>query len=130
MKMISVTATGASAPTSLTRSVLIFDLAPVSGANQGRTGVSYTFSADLSPEATSLPVKYVWQASGLTDVVHNNQSTTDSASFLWTTPGTKTVTVTATVAGQSVTKSRTISIAEVEPSGYQVYLPLVVSATP
>lgn len=126
-KMIAITASGLSAPTGMTRSVVVFDVA-ASGANKGKVGVSYTFSAEISPDDTWLPVRYTWKSTGNADVVQDGWGTAHSVSLKWTTPGTKTVTVTATVAGESVTTTRSIVIEASGPTSYGLFLPLIVDS--
>jgi hypothetical protein len=96
-KTIAATASVSNALASATRLVLALDVS-ASGPLQGDTNVPYTFDAALLPADTALPVTFTWQATGQTPFsTPPNQDTTDSETFTWTTPGAKTITVTATI---------------------------------
>ncbi|HOT92686.1 MAG TPA: hypothetical protein PLN71_14070 [Anaerolineae bacterium] len=82
-----------------TRTALVYDVT-ASGLTQGDTNHAYTFNAAIAPEITIFPITYTWEATDKTPIVHANlYQTYDSAAFTWTTPGTKTITITAAIAG-------------------------------
>jgi hypothetical protein len=123
VKLVMVRATGATAPAGATRAVLVFNVA-LSGPATGSVGASYTFNAALAPEDRLIPdVTYRWQATGQADVAHPGLAATDSATFSWGTGGAKTITVTATIAGEAAAATHTISLPGLDRF---VYLPVVV----
>lgn len=97
----------------------------VSGPASGYTGTLtlYTFTAVVTPSNTTPPITYTWQATEQSPVVTTTDAINHGVAFAWTTPGTKTITVTARNCGNSDTATHTISIkAGVQ---YKLYLPLV-----
>jgi hypothetical protein len=64
------------------------------GAADGLVHLPYTFLANVQPVTTTLPVTYTWEATDQTPVIHAN-TFRDEASFTWSQPGTKMITVTA-----------------------------------
>jgi hypothetical protein len=86
----------------------------ISGPTDGVVGESYTFEATTSPPAATPPFTYTWSP------VPDGGQGTDVATYSWTTPGTKTITVTVENAGGTATGTRDIVIAD-----HKVYLPLV-----
>ncbi|MCB9420124.1 MAG: hypothetical protein H6667_09980 [Ardenticatenaceae bacterium] len=91
------------------------------GAAKGLVQTPYTFLANVLPVTTTLPVKYIWQA---TDQIPVTQTNTfrDEFSFIWSQPGTKTITVTAqNEAGIIVQSTHSIFI-----DWRRVYLPVIV----
>jgi len=121
-KTVLITSAGGGASASATRAVIAFNAA-VSGPTEGDPGQPYTFNANLSPASTSLLVDYHWTASDQTTVDHLGKGTSDSVSFTWATAGLKTVSLTATISGQSAQFVRLIDIGG---SSLYIYLPLVV----
>jgi hypothetical protein len=81
----------------------------LSGPASGITGASYTFSASVTPSSASTPITYVWEATGQTPVTHT-AGLSDTVAFTWTSPGAKTIIVTATNAGGTVTNAHLITI--------------------
>jgi len=69
-----------------------------------------TFTATVSPSQATLPIDYVWEASDLSPVTHSSDSTIDTASFSWSEPGYKTITVEATNDGGSASDSHTVMV--------------------
>jgi hypothetical protein len=83
-------------------------------------------TAVAQPVSTTQPITYTWQATGQTAVVQTG-GLTDTASFNWVNPGTKTITVTAANGVSVVTDVITIEIEPiiiVDPV-WQLYLPFV-----
>ena len=97
----------------------------VTGTTTGYGFVNYTFTADTTPADVILPVTYDWAVtdqSGTTNI--GLQSNT--ASFIWTTTGTKTIVVTATNSAGAISSTTF----DVEIGGGILYLPLVIRNTP
>jgi len=81
------------------------------GPTTGSTGITYTFSALVSPITTTLPITYVWETAGQPPLVNGEVLTvTNSASFSWENSGSQTITVTAENSGEVVTGTRTIAL--------------------
>jgi len=123
-QIITVTATNAGGMVSNTHAINV-SVPPASvvitGPANGIVQSSYTFTATVSPVTTTLPITYVWQASGQSPVTPaGSPSHTDAVTFTWSTTGTQTITVTAMNAGGSVTSTYTVTLYPV-----QVYLPVV-----
>jgi 5-hydroxyisourate hydrolase-like protein (transthyretin family) len=67
----------------------------ISGPTTGYMQTNYTFNATVSPVTATMPITYVWQATGQSPVTHSGGGLGDSVNFTWLTPGIKTITVTA-----------------------------------
>lgn len=123
-KRITLTATDGVTSAHTTRAALVYDVT-ASGSTQGDTDRAYTFSAAIAPEITIFPITYTWEATDRAPLVHANlYQTYDSAAFTWTMPGTKTITITAAMAGAT-----TYDVHEIVIKGLvldkHVFLPLV-----
>ncbi len=107
-----------------TRAALVYDVT-ASGLTQGDTNHTYTFNAAISPEITIFPITYTWEATDKAPLVHANlYQAYDSAAFTWTMPGTKTVTVTAAIAGATTSSVHLINIEGLVLDKF-IFLPLV-----
>lgn len=82
----------------------------ISGPSLAATGQAVTFNAALAPPDTTAPITYTWSATGLPDIVHSSSALTDSASFTWTAPGAKTVSLTATNTGGSASANHNLTL--------------------
>jgi hypothetical protein len=91
----------------------------LTGPGAGWVGEDYTFTATIQPSRATTPIAYTWQATGLPPVTQEG-GTVETVVFNWTTPGTKTVTVTASNPGSSVSQSVIIDV-----SPRTTYLPFV-----
>lgn len=84
---------------------------------------SYTFTASVRPVTATLPITYVWEATGLA-----NQTSTggveNSVQFTWSSPGAKTVKVTASNRLGSKSDTYAVTIVE-ETRDFYIYLPLL-----
>lgn len=90
----------------------------------GAVGQAFTWRAALvGPGFNGENFTYTWSATDLTPIVHNGRGMTDTATFLWTTPGLKRVTVTVAGLGTPFSAVYTIRV------GYPVYLPLALKAS-
>ncbi|MGC9393399.1 MAG: hypothetical protein ACP5J4_00940 [Anaerolineae bacterium] len=123
-KRITLTATDGAASASAVRATLVYSVG-VSGLAQGDTNHAYTFDAVISPEISSFPITYTWEATDKASIVHADlYQTSDSSTFTWTMPGTKTITVTAAIAG-----AVTYDVHEINIEGLvldkHIFLPLV-----
>jgi trimeric autotransporter adhesin len=73
----------------------------IGGPITGIAERSYTLTATVSPITDTLPITYIWQADGQASVSHTS-GLTDTAAFSWNTPGTRTITVTASNSNGSI----------------------------
>ena len=94
-----------------------FEPLPVNGVTiEGRTigivGVTYTFTATVNPISTTLPIEYIWQASGQAPVTHSG-GLTDTVDYVWMIPGNQTIAITATNTSGTVTNTHSITITDV-----------------
>lgn len=123
-KRITLTTTDGVTSAHTTRAALVYDVT-ASGLTQGNTDHAYTFNAAIAPEITIFPITYTWEATDKAPVVHANlYQTYDSAAFTWSIPGTKTITITAAMAGAT-----TYDVHEIVIKGLvldkHIFLPLV-----
>ncbi len=95
----------------------------VQGITAGVVHTSYPFTATISPPTAaesfmfydppygSHPVVYAWETNGQEPVTHTRQQT-DVVPFIWDTPGTKVIYVTASNSQGSVTTRHIVTIRE------------------
>jgi hypothetical protein len=107
--------------------------APISvtpiGPALGVVGHSYTFTATVSPLNATLPITYVWQATGQTAQTHTGRGTNDTATFTWPSgvTGVKTITVTVSNRAGTAHGSNTILITQTPiVFNHWVYLPAII----
>jgi len=81
----------------------------ISGPTTGLVQVGYPFTATVSPITATLPITYVWQASGQSPVT-NTADLSDVVTFTWSTTGSQTITVTAMNAGGTVSDTHATAI--------------------
>jgi CSLREA domain-containing protein len=93
----------------------------IDGPTTGDVQGSYTFTATSSPISATLPITYIWQATGHMSVTHTS-GLTDTIVYTWTLPGTQVLTVTATNILSMVSDTHVITTTE--PMEY-LYLPLI-----
>jgi CSLREA domain-containing protein len=84
----------------------------ITGSNEGVIGESYTFTATIEPFYSTLPVEYSWQARGQIPITHTG-GLSDTVAYIWDSPGTQVITVTATNFGGMVIDTQTITITDV-----------------
>lgn len=94
------------------------------GPITGTVGINHTFTTTVTPITTTIPLTYVWSATGQATITQTN-NLSDTVSFLWDTVGNKTVTVTASNTMGAVTTTVNIPIYDVGMTGRRVYLPVV-----
>lgn len=93
----------------------------VTGPVTGTVQIEYTFTADVTPPGATIPITYEWSVTDQTALSQVNMLS-DTAGFIWTTSGTKTIVVTATnSAGMAVSAPFTINIEADET----IFLPLL-----
>ncbi len=97
----------------------------VSGPASGVVSDTYTFTATSLPGTASLPLTFIWQATGPSRIVtDSNTGRTSVVSFTWFISGMQYITVTArNAAGQAVGYD-SIDIQPRAVIWYYVYLPL------
>ena len=122
-KTLTVTATNVGGTVTGTHVITIrapLTTVDVSGPTAGVVHTGYTFTAAAGPVTATLPITYVWQATGQSPVTHANVMTvTDATTFTWNMGGAKVITITATNAVNAVFDTHVITIR------YRLYLPLV-----
>jgi hypothetical protein len=122
VKTITVTASNMSGVASGTHTITV-SVPPgsvgIDGAALGNIDVPHAFTATVSPPTTTLPITYTWQAEGQSEVVMTTSAVDHTAWFTWSTPGLKSITVTAANVGGIVTGTHAITI-NVPPGGVDV----------
>lgn len=88
---------------------LIWLRVSISGPTTGTVNAAQTFTATVAPTLATTPITYVWQASGQSLVTHT-RGLSDTASFIWTQPGTQVITVTVTNVVSTVVATHVITI--------------------
>jgi uncharacterized repeat protein (TIGR01451 family) len=81
----------------------------ISGPTTGGVNAPHTFVATVSPITTTMPITYIWQATGQSPVTHTNERS-DSVAFTWHTTGTQAITVTAINISGTVASTHAITI--------------------
>jgi hypothetical protein len=92
----------------------------IAGPTLGQPNQTYTFQAAPTPGDATQPVTYSWSPQPLSG------QGTPSASYRWTTPGTRSISVDAENCGGKGTDSHKINLGEWE----KVYLPMVLRQVP
>jgi len=121
-KTITVTASNAVGMATDTHEITIY-IPPsgveVTGPTEGAIDTIYSFDAAVSTSTTSQPLSYIWEATGQSSVTHSGADLDDTASFSWSTPGTKTITVTASNPGGTVAATHSIDV-KAPPAGVTI----------
>ena len=84
----------------------------IGGATQGITDTHYTFNATIAPTNATPPITYTWEATGQSPVSGQQSAVT----YTWSTPGWKTITVTAENCESSVMDTHLVSITVPAPT--------------
>ncbi len=93
------------------------EVVSLDGPTLGIVATPYTFTAAVEPISVTLPITYVWQATGQTPVTHTDvMSITDMFSFTWNVTSTQSITVTATNLLTSRSGTHTIAISDSLPA--------------
>jgi hypothetical protein len=79
------------------------------------------FTSLVDPISNTLPLTYSWQIIDQPPITHT-VALTDTVGFVWESPGTYDITITATNLAGTVSDTHVITIA---PSTYEIYLLLV-----
>ncbi len=83
----------------------------ISGPAKGAINTDYQFAVTTTPVTVTRPITYEWQTTGQSPVRHENvDSRNDTVTFNWDTPGTKTITATATNAGGTFSQTYEVNI--------------------
>jgi len=96
----------------------------LSGPSSGQVGQAYNFEAATLPVTVTLPLTYVWTASGQTPITVS-AGLSDTQSFTWSGIGVKELMVSVSNAAGVVTAADTITIAHPNAAGKDAFLPLV-----
>lgn len=99
----------------------------LAGPSHGLVGAPATFTAALTPLTLTVPITYVWQATGQAPMTRRS-GVTDQLTLTWPTAGIYTVTVQAVTTSGTVSATHPITIAAVAPSAVTITGPLTVSA--
>ena len=91
----------------------------ISGPVTGTVNTAYDFTAMVSPLDASTPITYTWSPEPISG------QNTAVASFSWSTPGAKTITVTAANSGGSATATHTITTSRVVVTGVSISGPTI-----
>ena len=73
---------------------------------------TYTYTVTVSPITATLPITYVWRATGQSPVTHTGGGLSNAISYTWGATGTEYITVTARNSGGALTATMSITIAE------------------
>ena len=91
------------------------------------TGTPFTFTANLLPVSSTLPVNYTWTATGQSPQVQAGVNALSSTIvFTWPIAGVQVVTVTANNGGTPVIATRTVTVTNIPPTNIALSSPQVV----
>jgi len=96
----------------------------LSGPSSGQVGQAYNFEAATLPVTVTLPLTYVWTATGQAPITVS-AGLSDTQSFTWSGIGVKELMVSVSNAAGVVTAADTITIAPPNAAGKDAFLPLV-----
>jgi uncharacterized repeat protein (TIGR01451 family) len=82
----------------------------VTGPTTGLLNTPYTFTATVNPITVTLPITYIWQATGQDKPTTHTNGLSDTVTFTWSTTGTQTITVMAMNAINAVSAVHHIAI--------------------
>jgi subtilisin family serine protease len=99
----------------------------LTGPALGEVGVTYAFTASVSPITVTRPLTYVWTATGHSPLTRSG-GLSDTVRFAWNSPGSRTVTVTVGNAVGAVTDTHTIALSATPPAGVAISGPTQGSA--
>lgn len=93
----------------------------VAGNTVGLVGDTYTFTAVVDPFAATLPITYTWEVAGFATYT-STTPTINTAAYIFSTAGTKTIHLTVTNSLGSFTDTHTIKVFTSLPN--KSYLPV------
>jgi PKD repeat protein len=86
----------------------------IDGPIAGGVQTSYIFTATVAPPTATLPITYVWQATGQS-VFTRTGGLNNSTAFVWNSPGSQLITVTAMNTTNAVADVHVITITQPSP---------------
>lgn len=86
------------------------------GPAEGDVQSSLTFTATTSPISTTLPIRYIWEATDQAPITITN-GLESSADYSWDAPGTKTITVTVSNIYGLLSTTHQITLSDIPVSG-------------
>jgi hypothetical protein len=127
---ITVTVTNAIGTATNTYNVILSYALPtrvdIDGPTTGITQTNYTFTAAAHPITTTLPITYVWEATGQAPVTHTGGGLSDTVNFAWNVTGTQAITVTATNIAGAVTGTHAMTITNASQGSGTIFLPIII----
>ncbi len=102
-------------------SLVGIDQVTIDGPSTALLNTWSTFTAQSNPITATLPVTYLWQATGQ-EVILQTGGLTNTITFNWTAPGTQTITLTALNVTGTASSTKTITVVE----NHNLYLPMMV----
>ena len=81
----------------------------ITGPSTGTVGLTYTFTATVSPTTAAQPITYTWWTETHAPLTHT-AGLSDTMVFTWNTAGTHPITITATNIGRTVTGTHAITM--------------------
>ena len=117
---------GAGTTTKLSKLYLPMSSLTVTGPLTGSTGMTQTFTITVLPTGATTPLDYAVKATDFATQTLSTGATAVNASFVWTTPGAKTIAVTVKNDLGELSATRSITIAApVGSASKDLYLPLI-----
>ena len=94
----------------------------ITGPDEATPGPVVYFTATVEPISTTMPLTYIWQASGHPPITET-RGLTDTVGWAWELPGTQLITVTISNPAGTVSTNHVITITT---PIYDLFLPLVI----
>jgi hypothetical protein len=91
----------------------------ITGPLEAKINTPYSFVAQVEPISTSVPITYIWQATGQSSIVHVTDLN-DTVAFSWNWTGLQNISVTALNGSGSVSTSLSVFV-----DYHSAYLPLI-----
>ncbi len=85
----------------------------ISGETNGETYKDYDFTAVISPDNTTMPMTYTWQATNLPTIIYTSSNLSENKTFNWATAGVKVVSVIAENGWGKLTQTHSITIVQI-----------------
>jgi hypothetical protein len=90
-------------------SIVAAEIVEIDGPLNSLLGMTNTYTASVQPISTTLPITYIWQATGQEPLTHTGELT-DTVSFVWDEPGEKVISLLAINMIGEVTTSLTTEV--------------------